>query len=147
MRRNTRAGFTLTEVIVVVLIIGVLASVSAPQYFKRVEKSKAIEALNSLEGIRGAQERYKSKYGAYCLGTITAGGSACAGFDILLPTFKYFSQPTQFTGNASQWTIVMTRNATPSVYGAYEITYTVSSSGKPTVTCNQTDCQNDLVLQ
>jgi Tfp pilus assembly protein PilE len=43
---------------VVVLIIGILAAIALPQYFKAVEKSRSAEALSLLGSIAGAEQRY-----------------------------------------------------------------------------------------
>ena len=51
-------GFTLVELLVVVLIIGILTSVSLPQYTKAVEKARLTEALVNSKAILDAAQRY-----------------------------------------------------------------------------------------
>ena len=51
-------AFTLIELLVVVLIIGILAAVSLPQYQKTVEKSKAAQAFAILKTVYNAAEAY-----------------------------------------------------------------------------------------
>lgn len=58
MKRKLIGGFTLGELIIVVIIVGILASIASPLYVKAVKKGKAAEAYAELGAIRGAMERY-----------------------------------------------------------------------------------------
>ena len=52
-----QAGFTLMEILIVVIIVGILASVALPQYFKSLERSRSSQVLLLLSHIAQAQER------------------------------------------------------------------------------------------
>ncbi len=60
-----RVGFTLLELIMVVVIIGILASIAGPMYFKTVERSRISEAKRMLGMIRMAQMRYYAEHGQF----------------------------------------------------------------------------------
>jgi prepilin-type N-terminal cleavage/methylation domain-containing protein len=49
---RNQAGFTLLEILVVIIIVGVLASVAMPALFRNVERSRSTEALNTMGTIR-----------------------------------------------------------------------------------------------
>ena len=60
-QRNQHGGFTLLELLMVVIIIAILASVALPQYIKASEKARGSEALQALGAIRSAQARYRAQ--------------------------------------------------------------------------------------
>ena len=57
MKINKKA-FTLVELLVVVLIIGILAAIALPQYQLAVEKSRASEALTAVKALKEAVDVY-----------------------------------------------------------------------------------------
>ena len=63
LKRNT--GFTLLEIIIVIIIIGVLASLAMPRFFRTVEYSRATEALANLSAMRQSMQRCFLQHNSY----------------------------------------------------------------------------------
>src|SRR5438477_9361852 len=62
--RRPVAGFTLLELLVVVLIIGLLAGFVAPRYFNQVGKSEVNIAKAQIEALEKALDQYRLGSGA-----------------------------------------------------------------------------------
>ena len=60
-----KKAFTLLELLVVVLIIGILAAIALPQYKLAVEKSRMTEAVTILKSISLAQDRFYMIHNRY----------------------------------------------------------------------------------
>ena len=58
-KKNKKKGFTLIEILVVVLIIGALAAIAVPGYMRSVERSKAVDPMTNLAAIARAQNSHK----------------------------------------------------------------------------------------
>ena len=56
-----RHGFTLLELMMVVIIIGILASIALPQYLKTSERARMAEAVTMLGVLRAAEVRYSAQ--------------------------------------------------------------------------------------
>lgn len=64
-RRSRELGFTLLELLVVMVIIGLLAGIVAPQYFAQIGKSNAKVARAQIESFGQALDQYRLDVGQY----------------------------------------------------------------------------------
>ena len=55
-----RSGFTLIELIVVVIVIGILATLAVPQYLKATERAKSAKARHALGVIAQAEKLFRA---------------------------------------------------------------------------------------
>jgi general secretion pathway protein G len=60
-RNNRRRGFTLIELVVVVLILGIIGAVAAPKMLNTMATAKTNSAKQNVQIIRAAIEMYKSQ--------------------------------------------------------------------------------------
>lgn len=65
MKIKNQQGFTLVELMIVVAIIGVLATVGVPTYKKMVQKAKKAEAKVALGGLYTSNAAFYSEYSTY----------------------------------------------------------------------------------
>ena len=63
MKRNS--GFTLLELIVVLIIIGILGTFGFVQYTRTIEKGRAAEAKSILGTLRTLEATYNQEQGTY----------------------------------------------------------------------------------
>jgi general secretion pathway protein G len=58
-KRNTQSGFTLIEIMVVVVIIGILASVVVPRIMDNPDKARVAKAKNDIRALESALDIYR----------------------------------------------------------------------------------------
>ena len=119
VRATRRRGFSLVELSVVVIIIGVLAAFGIPRMLKSVERSKASEAFQYLATVRAAQERCQSRQGTYA--------ALLTDLDMEQSAPKYYSVGTIAAGATGSledsWTLTLTRVGASAGYGAYTVVF------------------------
>jgi prepilin-type N-terminal cleavage/methylation domain-containing protein len=100
MKRLSNKGFSMIELLVVLLIIGILAAIAAPFFLQNADKTRASEAVAGAGSIRSAERNYyvqngnswfavPAGTGSTYFGTTNVGQSAILGVQMANP--KYFS--------------------------------------------------------
>ena len=102
-------GFTLTEILMTVVIIGALAGLAVPNFRKSVEVARSQEARGNLQQIYQGQLIYKLNNGAYYVAS-----SDPAVVDAALKTsLKTEYYTLAISGDGSSFTANETRDGCP----------------------------------
>ena len=64
-RATSRGGFTLIELMAVVVVIGLLAAVALPSFLDSVRKGRRSEAHAALAHLQQEQERWRANHSTY----------------------------------------------------------------------------------
>ncbi len=102
-----RAGFTILELIVVVVILAIVAVVSLPAFNKIKENSIDQEAITNLKLIQGAEKIYKGGINAYF--NATNATALNQYLRISLPTSSAYWNYTVYNANNNVFTANATR--------------------------------------
>jgi prepilin-type N-terminal cleavage/methylation domain-containing protein len=73
---KSNKGFTLIELMIVVVIIGILAALAIPRFMRSTTKAKQSEAKQLLKQIYTMQHAYRQEFDSYCLNGVTATAAA-----------------------------------------------------------------------
>ena len=88
MFRRNEKGFTLVELMIVVVIIGILASIAIPKFTNLIGKTKAAEAKGVLNQIIQLEKAYQMSENAY---VDFAAGADCVEIGFAQPENARFT--------------------------------------------------------
>jgi type IV pilus assembly protein PilE len=120
-------GFTLIELMIVVVVIAILASIAIPSYQQYIVRSKLTEAVQNLAQVKTTMEQFYQDNGAYNT-TPTATSTTC-GFNAVAPAGKSFTLAC--TASATTFTGTLTGTGTLAGY-----TYTINQLGNKATTAS-----------
>ena len=101
---HSRKGFTLIELMIVVVIIGILAALAIPRFMQATTKSKQSEAKQLLKQIYTMQRTYRQANGLYGDNGVSAAAGGAA-----IQTFPQIGVEVM-EGNIYQYDIVAAAN-------------------------------------
>lgn len=100
-----QAGFTLVEIMAVVVIIGIIAAIAIPAYQDSVKKSRRIDAQSSLISFASALERHYAVKNTYI--GVDNGGDAKGR----IPDASIFANETPLEGAVKYYDLRITFTA------------------------------------
>ncbi len=111
-------GFSLVELMVVVAVLGILASIAVPNYQDYVLRSKLVDALSSLAQLRVTMEHYYQDNRSYD----SAPGDPTGNCGIAMAASNYFTYSCA-TSNTGQNYLITATGAAGGATAAF--TYTI----------------------
>lgn len=113
MKNETKSGFTLLELLIVIIIVGVLASIAFVQFGYVIEKARTGEAIMQLDIVRKLQMMHKDMDGAYVGNGLV---SDFPDFEYTEPTMEYFENIHLAQNSPSGFVADIYRKGSPSPY-------------------------------
>ena len=62
MKRSKRSGFTLVEILIVVVIMGILAAIVVPQFSQSSDDARYTSTIQNLQSVRGQIDLYRNQH-------------------------------------------------------------------------------------
>ncbi len=119
-----RTGYTLTEILVVIVILAVLASIVVPRMLPQTEKANAAEGAGMLGAIRQGEMAYRLDTGSY----LSPGSDADWGKLGLDNPNNLATRKFDYAVDGASGTATATRVASGGTYAGNTITLTITGT-------------------
>jgi len=123
MNKLKQTGFTLIELMIVVAIVAILASVAFPAYREQVQKSNRADCEATILSEANSLERYYSMNNGYA-GAALGGGATCPANAAANGATTRYNLALVVGANGLTYTITATPTAAQSGDGCTNLTYT-----------------------
>ena len=108
--RRAQSGFTLVELLIVVIILSILAAIVVPQFIGATDDARLATADTTLANMRSALDLYYQQHSEYPSALLDGDGGAADS------AAAFLSQLSQYTDSAGD--VALAKDATH-IYGAY----------------------------
>lgn len=127
--KSRHKGFTLIEILVVVAILGILASIALPAYQNSVLRSGRAEAKSELIQVASEQERYFSNFNTYINDALPLNTPTVADRDRTTQNALYIISVAACAGGALTNCFIATATPQGAQTGDVCTTLTITNTG------------------
>ncbi|MEN9543883.1 MAG: hypothetical protein RLZZ598_716 [Pseudomonadota bacterium] len=106
-------GFSLIELLIAVVVVGILAAIAFPSFMDSIRKSRRSEAFTALNNVQQAQERFRSNNANYTTNLTSSPNNSdesLRGLGLTASTPGGYYTIVVTDANATSYTVTATAN-------------------------------------